>query len=59
MSFSYRRSKKIGPFRINSSKSGISVSVGVGPVRITRTARGKITTNTRTGIPGLSHRKQW
>ncbi|WP_151903416.1 DUF4236 domain-containing protein [Corynebacterium urogenitale] len=59
MSFSYRRSKKIGPFRINSSRSGISVSMKMGPVRVTRTARGKITTTTSTGVPGLSHRKQW
>lgn len=59
MSLSYRRSKKIGPFRVNSSKSGISVSMKLGPLRVTRTAKGKFTTTTSTGIPGLSHRKQW
>lgn len=59
MSFSYRRSKKIGPFRVNSSKSGVSVSMKLGPLRVTRTAKGKFTTTTATGIPGLSHRKQW
>jgi Protein of unknown function (DUF4236) len=29
----YRKSKKVGPFRFTASKSGISTSVGYGPVR--------------------------
>lgn len=38
----YRRSKKMGPFRITMSSRGISTSVGAGPFRITKGADGKV-----------------
>ena len=36
MGFNYRKSKKIGPFRVTASKSGISTSVGGKGYRVTR-----------------------
>ena len=41
MGFRYRKSVKIGPFRINASKSGIGYSVGVKGLRYTKTATGR------------------
>ena len=50
MGFSYRKSKKIGPFRVTASKSGISASVGMKGYRVTRKANGRI--QTTASIPG-------
>src|SRR5271156_6314653 len=36
----YRRSKKIGPFRITLTQRGVSTSVGAGPFRISEGANG-------------------
>jgi len=36
----YRRSKKIGPFRITLTQRGVSTSVGAGPFRISKGADG-------------------
>ena len=38
----FRKSKKVGPFRNTASKKGLGVSAGVGPVRISRSADGKV-----------------
>lgn len=46
----YRKSKKIGPFRITASQRGISASAGYGPARITRRADGRIQRTIR--VPG-------
>lgn len=54
MGFSYRKSKKIGPFRVTASKSGISTSVGMKGYRVTRKANGRI--QTTTSIPGTGIR---
>ena len=40
MGYFFRRSAKIGPFRLNFSKSGIGASVGVKGARLTMTPRG-------------------
>ncbi len=40
MSISFRKSKKIGPFRISLSKRGISTSIGEGSVRVTANRNG-------------------
>jgi hypothetical protein len=40
MAYFFRRSAKIGPFRLNFSKSGIGASVGVKGARLTMTSRG-------------------
>jgi hypothetical protein len=50
MSWNIRRSTKLGPFRLNLSKSGIGWSVGVRGARIGRDAKGRTYTNV--SIPG-------
>lgn len=42
MGFRFRKSKKIGPFRITASKSGVSYSVGGKGYRLTKQANGKV-----------------
>ncbi|NHI48081.1 DUF4236 domain-containing protein [Clostridium botulinum] len=42
MGFRFRKSVKIGPFRINFSKSGIGYSVGSKGYRVTKRADGRI-----------------
>ena len=46
----YRKSKKVGPFRLTVSQRGISTSVGAGPLRISRGADGKVRRTVR--VPG-------
>jgi hypothetical protein len=41
MGFGFRRSKKIGPFRIGVSKSGLSASAGTKRVRVSRSTTGR------------------
>ncbi|GAA4096847.1 MULTISPECIES: DUF4236 domain-containing protein [Actinomadura] len=41
MGWGYRKSLRIGPFRINLSRSGVGHSVGGRGVRYTRTAHGR------------------
>lgn len=50
MSWQYRKSKKVGPFRFTASKRGISSSVGFGGYRVTRRADGSYQRTVR--IPG-------
>lgn len=50
MGFKFRKSMKMGPVRVNLSKSGVGYSVGGKGARITRTAKGK--TRVSAGIPG-------
>jgi hypothetical protein len=40
VSFSFRRSKKFGPFRMTVSNTGVGTSVGIGGVRVTNSPRG-------------------
>jgi hypothetical protein len=54
MSWQYRKSKKVGPFRFTASKRGISSSVGFGPYRVTRRADGGYQRTVR--IPGTGIR---
>ena len=58
MGFSYRKSKKIGPFRVTASKSGISTSVGGKGYRVTRKANGKIQTTASIPGTGIRYTKQ-
>ena len=58
MGFNYRKSKKIGPFRVTVSKSGVSTSIGSKYYRVTRKANGKIQTTTRIPGTGISYTKQ-
>jgi Protein of unknown function (DUF4236)/Protein of unknown function (DUF732) len=50
MSWQYRKSKKVGPFRFTASRRGISSSVGFGGYRMTRRADGSYQRTVR--IPG-------
>jgi Protein of unknown function (DUF4236) len=50
MGWSLRRSKKVGPFRINLSKSGIGLSAGIKGLRVGRDANGR--TYSSVSIPG-------
>lgn len=43
MGFSFRKSKKFGPFRITASKSGFSVGSKAGPVSVSRSTTGRRT----------------
>jgi hypothetical protein len=54
MGFSYRRSVKVGPFRMTASKSGISYSAGVRGARITKRANGRV--QTTLSVPGTGMR---
>jgi hypothetical protein len=51
----FRRSAKIGPFRLNFSKSGIGASVGVPGARLTMTPHG--TTYITVGRHGFYYRE--
>src|SRR5260370_31409396 len=50
MGWSVRRSKKVGLFRINLSKSGIGLSAGIKGLRVGRDAKGR--TYSSVSIPG-------
>lgn len=54
MGFSYRKSVKMGPFRVTASKSGISYSAGVKGARVTKRANGKVQANL--SVPGTGVR---
>jgi Protein of unknown function (DUF4236) len=49
----YRKSKKVGPFRITVSQQGISTSVGYGPLRVSHGADGKVRRTVRAPGTGL------
>jgi hypothetical protein len=55
MGYFFRRSAKIGPFRLNFSKSGIGASLGVKGARLTMTPRG--TTYITAGSHGFYYRE--
>lgn len=41
MGFNFRKSIKIGPARVNLSKSGVGFSIGTKNARVSRSAKGK------------------
>jgi len=41
MGWSYRKSVRVGPFRVNLSKSGVGYSVGAGGFRVGQSAKGR------------------
>jgi hypothetical protein len=53
----YRKSIKVGPFRLNLSRSGVGHSVGGRGVRYTRTAKGRKEMTFRIPGTGLSYRR--
>jgi len=50
MGWRIRRSRRLGPFRVNLSKSGLSLSAGVRGARVGVNSRGKL--RTTVGVPG-------
>ncbi len=56
MGFSYRKSIRLGPFRINASKAGVGWSVGTRRVRTTVTPSGRRYTTFSVPGTGLSYR---
>lgn len=55
MGYRYRKSFKLGPFRINLSKSGVGWSVGNKYARYTRKANGGTRVTTTLPGTGISH----
>src|ERR1039457_5293112 len=55
MGYFFRRSARVGPFRLNFSKAGIGASVGVTGARLTMTPRG--TTYVTVGSHGFYYRE--
>ena len=57
MGFRFRKSVKIGPVRLNVSKSGLGVSAGVKGARIGVNSKGKVYGSV--GAKGMTYRKQF
>ncbi|AUN23736.1 hypothetical protein RSJ21_00075 (plasmid) [Clostridium botulinum] len=57
MGFRFRKSVKIGPFRINFSKSGVGYSVGSKGYRVTKRADGRIQETYSVPGSGISYVK--
>lgn len=55
MGFRYRKSRKIGPFRVTLSKSGVSYSFGSKFARVTKRADGRMQTTVTAPGTGLSY----
>ena len=55
MGLRFRKSFTFGPLRINLSKSGIGISLGVKGFRISRSAKGKMTATASLPGTGLSY----
>lgn len=58
MGFRFRKSMKLGPFRVTFSKSGISYSAGVKGLRVTKMATGAVRTTASIPGTGISYVKQ-
>jgi hypothetical protein len=57
MGFYFRKSVKMGPFRVNFSKSGVGLSVGGRGARVGVDARGRNFTQLTLPGTGLGYRK--
>ena len=57
MGMIFRKSVKLGPFRLTASRRGLSGSLGAGPFRLTKSSRGRRTTTVRVPGSGLSWRR--
>ena len=55
MGLRFRKSVKMGPFRMTFSKSGVSTSVGTKGYRVTKRADGKVQTTASIPGTGISH----
>lgn len=57
MAFFFRKSINLGPIRINFSKSGIGVNIGVPGARVSKTATGKTDVSGSAKGTGIGYRK--
>lgn len=57
MGFNFRKSIKVGPARVNLSKSGVGFSVGTKGARVSRSARGKTKASVSLFGTGLTYSK--
>ena len=57
MGFNFRKSIKIGPARINLSKSGVGYSVGTKGLRVSKSAKGKTRMTAKMAGTGISYSK--
>lgn len=55
MGLRFRKSVNIGPLRLNFSKSGVGMSVGVKGFRVGRSAKGKTTATVSLPGTGISY----
>lgn len=58
MGMRFRKSKNIGPVRFTVSKSGISASIGVKGLRVTKLANGRVRTTASVPGTGISYVKE-
>lgn len=58
MGLRFRKSLKLGPFRVTLSKSGLSYSAGVKGLRVTKTAAGGVRTTASIPGTGISYVKE-
>lgn len=58
MGWTWRKSKSFGPLRLTLTKSGISASLGAGPVRFTRAADGSVWRTVRIPGTGIYNRQR-
>lgn len=56
MGFTYRQSVRVGPFRINLSKSGVGLSTGIPGFRIGQSSSGRRYTTFSVPGTGVSYR---
>ncbi len=50
MPFGFRKSLSFGPVRLTASRRGVSVGTGLGPLRVSKSGRGRRTTTVH--VPG-------
>lgn len=58
MAWTFRKTHKLGPLRFTFTPSGVSTSVGLGPVRVTRAADGSVWRTLRIPGTGIYNRKR-
>lgn len=58
MGWSYRKSVRLGPFKVNASRSGVGYSVGVPGVKTGVSSRGRRYTTFSVPGTGLSYRTE-
>ena len=58
MSWTFRKTHSFGPLKLTFSPAGMSVSVGAGPIRYTRGAKGDVYRTIRIPGTGIYNREK-